>query len=371
MLIRHIFHKLGAFGWLAGSEFAKDGSPNAGLLDQRMALDWIQRYIHLFGGDPTRVTVFGESAGGGSILHHITAYGGVMGKPSFQQALLQSPGFLPLPDTQRQDHTFQQFLDILNVTSIEQARALPTEDLITGNAYQVGEFAHYGDFIFGPAVDGLLVPALPGQLLLNNQFHKNLKIMVGSNSDEGLLFIPPEASTPRGYGLYLTENLPPSVSGSVQRYITDVLYPPIFNGSYGYKDGISRGALTLSDFCFQCNTDYINRAFENHTYAYRFSIPPGLHAEDLPYTFYNGPNSAVLNTTVALILQDYITSFAKTGIPESKIGPNFKLHGENNHVLNLGLDNIYEQVDPAASARCRWWQKGLYTSSYDSRLCGA
>lgn len=65
-------YRLGAFGFLSGATLQADGVANAGLLDQRFALEWIQRNIHHFGGDPGRVTVVGESAGGGSIMHQIT-----------------------------------------------------------------------------------------------------------------------------------------------------------------------------------------------------------------------------------------------------------------------------------------------------------
>lgn len=60
------------FGFLAGPTLQQDGIANAGLYDQRFALSWVQKNIHLFGGDPTRVTVMGNSAGGGSIVHQIT-----------------------------------------------------------------------------------------------------------------------------------------------------------------------------------------------------------------------------------------------------------------------------------------------------------
>ena len=56
--------KLGAFGFLSSEEVYKNGVLNAGLLDQTFALEWTQKYVHLFGGDPSRVTVAGESAGG-------------------------------------------------------------------------------------------------------------------------------------------------------------------------------------------------------------------------------------------------------------------------------------------------------------------
>ena len=56
-------YRLGAFGWLAGPTLQSDGTANAGLYDQRLALEWIQKHIKSFGGDPKRVTLMGESAG--------------------------------------------------------------------------------------------------------------------------------------------------------------------------------------------------------------------------------------------------------------------------------------------------------------------
>jgi carboxylesterase type B len=86
-------------GWLLGPTFLNehDTVANAGLLDQRLPLQWINKYIYLFGGDPTRVTAMGQGAGGGSIEHQITAYGGSgqLGKAPFIQAILQSPGLMP------------------------------------------------------------------------------------------------------------------------------------------------------------------------------------------------------------------------------------------------------------------------------------
>ena len=66
-------YRLGAFGWSSGPSFeAAGGVSNVGLYDQRMALEWVRHYIHLFGGDGDDITVIGESAGGSSIMHQIT-----------------------------------------------------------------------------------------------------------------------------------------------------------------------------------------------------------------------------------------------------------------------------------------------------------
>lgn len=126
-------YRLGGFGWLSGPTFQQSGSANAGLLDQRFALEWVQKYIHLFGGDPNRVTVMGESAGGGSLMHQITAYGGLKGPVPFQQAILQSPGFVPIVSNLQQETVFQTFLDLAGATSVEELRQLSTAQLIQAN----------------------------------------------------------------------------------------------------------------------------------------------------------------------------------------------------------------------------------------------
>ena len=69
-------YRLNLLGFLAGRAVQEDGNLNAGLLDQRAALEWVQRHISKFGGDPEQVTIDGESAGGASVMIHIAAFGG-------------------------------------------------------------------------------------------------------------------------------------------------------------------------------------------------------------------------------------------------------------------------------------------------------
>lgn len=75
-IVVEIQYRLGAFGFLSSPDIQSKGQLNAGLLDQRFALQWVQKYISKFGGDPTRVTIAGESSGAGSVVHHSLAYGG-------------------------------------------------------------------------------------------------------------------------------------------------------------------------------------------------------------------------------------------------------------------------------------------------------
>lgn len=71
-----IQYRLGAFGYLASPEIKDRGALNAGLLDQRFAMQWVNQYISRFGGDKNNVTIGGESSGAGSVMYHAMAHDG-------------------------------------------------------------------------------------------------------------------------------------------------------------------------------------------------------------------------------------------------------------------------------------------------------
>ncbi len=94
------------------------------------------------------MTVVGESAGGGSIMHHITAYGGKRGPVPFQQAVPQSASWLPITTNEQQEESFNAFLNATGSTTIEEARALPLETLRNANSRIVAG-SPYGTYGFG------------------------------------------------------------------------------------------------------------------------------------------------------------------------------------------------------------------------------
>ncbi|PIA97498.1 Lipase 1 [Cercospora beticola] len=349
-------YRLGAFGWLSGPDLQADGTTNTGLYDQRLALEWIQDNIHKFGGDPKRVTLVGESAGGSSIMHQITAFGGSKPVP-FQQVVAQSPGFQPMPSNIEQDSIFNAFLGLAGVKTIGEARQLSYEKLQTANIIQTA-LSRYGQYTWGPTVDGIFAPELPGQLLAKGRFAKDVKVMVGHNQNEGLLFVNPLASNSSGFEDNI-DSLQPSIKAFplYKNYLANTLYP-----ADAYPGQIERYAAIVADSAFVCNTFYLDKAFGNQTYAYFFVVPPALHGTDIAYTFYNdgGPSSDVINVDVAIALQEYITHFAEFGYPSETGVPHFPIYGENATVTVLNATSITQAVDPAANERCNWWQKALY-----------
>ncbi|TVY41701.1 Carboxylesterase [Lachnellula subtilissima] len=358
-----INYRLGLFGFLSGPTFQMNGTANAGLLDQRLALEWIQQNIAKFGGDPHRVTVMGESAGGGSTIHQITAYGGLRGPAPFQQAIIQSGAFLPVPTNKRKEDLFQRFLATANVSTLQEARKLPTDTLQLTNAIMVGE-APYGDFTFNPVVDGSFAPALPGPLLLDGQYDKSLKIITGHNINEGIFFTSPFVPTPATFDQnVILVSFPNTNASNTLNYITQTLYPPIFNGTYNYTNQIARAAEIVGEALFACNANYLDRAFGNRAYSYQFSVAPSLHGDDVPYTFYQSPNNAVLNDTLAVAMQEYFTNFAITGDPNGGGLPPFPTYYEDSPdgiVLDFNVSSISTIPDVLANDRCAWWQKALY-----------
>ncbi|KAF2278473.1 carboxylesterase family protein-like protein [Westerdykella ornata] len=359
-------YRLGAMGFSSGPSFqAEGGVSNVGLHDQRFALEWIQKYIHLFGGDPRRVTVFGESAGGGSIMHQITAYGGSKGPVPFAQAVPQSPGWDPVSSQLQQEDTYRQLLNLTNSTSLSDLRALSSADIIKASFLQVYS-APWGSYGYGPVVDGSFVPQQPGQLLAQGRFDQSLRIMVGHNADEGAYFTPPYINSTADVANSLRSAFPYIPPPSLT-HITDVLYPEpaaVPNGLY--TTHYERSRLLVSDAIFTCNTFYLSRAPFNATYSYLFSVPPALHGQDVAYTYYEGgaPSSSpfgVRNITVALALQEFITSFAIEGKPKAEGVREFRMYGDDARVLELNVTGIEELVDPNANERCRWWQLGLYS----------
>lgn len=153
-------HRLGAFGWLAVSYVEKVGTPNAGLYDQRLLLERVQRCISPVGRERSQVSAWGESAGAGSILYYLVLNGGNI-EPCFSKAVLQSPAYElqwdragTLNDTY--DLSASYVPSCQTPKDIDCLRNLPmnSDSLVDANQnFTIAMHDRTGLIPFGPAVD--------------------------------------------------------------------------------------------------------------------------------------------------------------------------------------------------------------------------
>ena len=169
----------------------EDFDSNCGLSDQILALKWMHENIAAFGGDPKRVTIAGESAGGASVTNML-AVPAVKGY--FQQAIIQSglPNCVMTHQMQREN--IDLFLEGMGWTE-EDLPKLRTEDPFTflpGNEYmaQHQQYKNPGMFLPGPVQDDLL-PVRPIDAIRGGSA-AGVKLIIGTNMHEGTTFVHPE-----------------------------------------------------------------------------------------------------------------------------------------------------------------------------------
>ncbi|KAJ5783497.1 Carboxylesterase type B [Penicillium psychrosexuale] len=356
-LIQECIDQLGIFGWLSGQKFRSAGGvPNAGLYDERLALKWVQRHITKFGGDPSRVTVMGVSAGGGSITMQLTAYGRAI-RPPFAQIIAQSPAWEPGTKTPAiEDDLLDKLLALLNVSSLEEARRLPSQALLDAN-YELVASRPYGSGVFGPAIDGNFVPNSPKRLLLERKVDPSVRILTSYTANEGFMLAPANVTNDATFDRYANLLLR-SANASVRSHIAQVLYPPIFNGSWPYRSQHERANLLWSELSTTCNTLYLHRAVATPGYAIEYAVAPAMHLSDTPSVFYNGQGSdSSLNATIAQLMQRQIVQFVKTGNPNAKGDPHVPPYHGQAHLLYLGDDGVSVKPDLTNRDRCAYWQQ--------------
>ena len=173
-------YRLGAFGWLAGNYMESQNRSgnavtNAGIYDQQLIFRWVQDYITLVGGNGRNVSAWGESAGAGSILHHLIAKNGTR-DPGFSKAILQSPAFEWSWDRSPGGTLDQVYTNFSRNTTcpgfnLNCLKTLSTAELARANQnlFQSGTKCT-GIYPVGPALDQTLFTYLPAVALNTREF---------------------------------------------------------------------------------------------------------------------------------------------------------------------------------------------------------
>ncbi len=178
IIVVSINYRVGVLGffshpWLT-AESPDHASGNYGLLDQIAGLQWIQRNIAAFGGDPAKVTIAGQSAGSMSVNALVAS---PVAKGLFRGAIGESGGArtmqsIPLSDAETRG---QQLTEALGVNSLEALRALPADTLLARGSGM------------GVIVDGFVLPQSISDLMAAGK-HNDVSMMLGWNADEGFMW---------------------------------------------------------------------------------------------------------------------------------------------------------------------------------------
>ncbi|KAF4981691.1 hypothetical protein FZEAL_2578 [Fusarium zealandicum] len=176
-------YRLSFWGFMASQDILDAGVANLGLKDQRLALNWIKENIAGFGGDASKVTIWGESAGGGNVAYQSTAYGGRddgLFRGIIAQSGAEGTRMKNLTAPQKQYDTIVKAAGCVSQKDkLACLRDVPFEKLNATIAEVTGSFY--------PVVDGDFVSDLSSTLLENGKFTK-VPMLLGTNADEGTLF---------------------------------------------------------------------------------------------------------------------------------------------------------------------------------------
>lgn len=223
-------YRVGVFGFAASPALNDSDSLNAGLLDQRLGLAWVQKHISAFGGNPNNVTIFGESDGATAVGLQITAYGGKVKAP-FQRSIMQSGNAAADAGTASNvtiEHT-AQLIHKLSCTASTSAKELaclrkvPLEKLLsTAVAYEY-TFSSFGFDVFIPTAPSTFIPDSPSELLRSGQFARNIDMIAGWDENDASLFTPSTLNSTVGVAEFLSASLPSLSKENIQKALS--LYP--------------------------------------------------------------------------------------------------------------------------------------------------
>ncbi len=327
-------YRLGPFGFFGHPALTAESdhhiSGNYGLLDQIAALHWVQNNIAQFGGDPKRVTIFGESAGSVAVTCLMAS---PLSKGLFHRAIAQSGTGTSLHQHLDQSHSRGQSLHKIGITlaskfgiqgddvnALKALREVSAEQLLKVSDPQLISQGLKGTK-FGPVIDGYVLTGNPGELFAQGKQHA-VPLMIGANAQDGIL----HASTlpikrVRGYEWIIKRMFKQDAPEIL------ALFPAQTNHD------VSSALLDLMTVsAFVAPSRRLAAAMQNvnsPAYLYHFSrVSPGAkragvgaaHGAEIPYVFNTFKNNRTYDQTdheLADVMRQYWVNFAATGNPNA------------------------------------------------------
>jgi para-nitrobenzyl esterase len=362
VIVVSLNYRLGVFGFLAHSQLDAEGSKsgNQGLWDQQFAMQWVQHNIEAFGGDPTKVTIFGESAGSLDVCLHVAS---PKTRGLFQRAISESGGcttFQTLKAAAQQ--TAEKLAAAVGCGPADLAclRQKPVMDLLSATATAGA---------FGPIVDTDFLPAQPRALYDGGEIAK-VPYILGSNTDEGTLFTlsMTNVNSEETYKAAITARFPTVADQVLAQYPSSAF----MTESNPYLAALSRA---FGDSSLVCSTwDAATRAAKagSPTWMYNFDIPANVaglgatHGSELVYVFGTSPSLTPEEQKTSDLMQSYWTNFAKAGDPNAMsllAWPKFSEQTDSR--VNFSL--APSVVSNFRSDKCKFWQ-GLYDARFSAGM---
>ncbi|WDK19475.1 carboxylesterase [Colletotrichum graminicola] len=367
-------YRVGGFGFMPGKDLMEEGSSNAGLLDQRMGLEWVQDNIASFGGDPDKVTLWGESAGAISIFSQLTLFNGNItrnGKQLFRGAIMNSGSAVPTDpmDCPKATKVYEQVLSAAGCSGAQDRlkclRALSYDDMRKA-ANSVPALLSYTSVALSylPRPDGTNIPSSAEVFATSGKLPK-VPFILGDQEDEGTLFalFQPNITTTDDVETYLSTLYFNNASPEQVQNLVATYSPLPFDGSpFGtsifneVRPQFKRLAAILGDAVFTLTRRAVFNIFQQvqpqvNTWSYLASYDYGtpvlgtFHGSDLLQVFFGiKPNYARAATRA------YYFNFAYNLDPNDcsggsgKCTPNADLINwpkwrDGNMLLHMGADS--------------------------------
>ncbi|KAI0816484.1 putative lipase [Xylaria sp. FL0064] len=353
VIVVAINYRLGVFGFAQSAALKAEGSENAGLRDQRLGLEWVRDHIDQFGGDPDKVTIFGQSSGGLAVGMQIMAYGGTKPVP-FQQGICESQANEPGITGNFTSTAMQPVVDEVgcNTSSLHSAdtvdclRKFDMETLLNASiATYVGDISHNIGDIWLPVVDGDFLPAAPSQLIKEGRFAK-VTTMIGWCNNDLTLFTDTTITTDEQAHDFIQSYVPTMTSANVDKLLS--LYPVSdfeANEAANFSSQFYRTAQAFRDILMVCQPIFYaenpaKRGNDVYLYDWNQTISDQIiealwnetgygviHTSDLEYIFgnislYDSGESPAQPTEADYALSSRgsrsWSTFASTGKPSSR-----------------------------------------------------
>ena len=326
VVVVSVSYRLGVFGFLAHPELSAENSQhvsgNYGLLDIIAGLQWVRRNIAAFGGDPGRVTIFGESAGAIAVSQLCAS---PLAKGFFHAAISESGGsFGPvragggpgenMQPLQAAEQDGVAWIKSLGATGLRELRAMPPEKLLEAAQRQRG--------LSWPVTDGWVIPDDQFRLYQEGRYN-DVPVLIGYNSDEGATFGSPSSQEAyvegvhQRYGPFADKLLtayPGGESPEAKKTARDLTRDTAFGWHTWSWARLQKQTGKAAIFLYY---------FDEHPSYPADSPRAGYgtpHSEELPYVFHqlrehNRPAPTATDERLSAMLRSYWTNFAKTGNP--------------------------------------------------------